>query len=88
MVKGFNPTIPHQSEVNHFPSSLSYLAKCEPVYKTFPGWSSSDIDIPNGIIPDEVNALATQLMKKAEETTNKKVLPISKYKNKLKLLNP
>ncbi len=42
------------SEVNHFPSSLSYLAKCEPVYKTFPGWSSSGIDIPNGIIPDEM----------------------------------
>ncbi len=40
------------SEINHFPSSLSYLAKCEPVYKTFPGWSSSGIDIPNGIIPD------------------------------------
>ena len=39
-------------EINHFPSSLSYLAKCEPVYKTFPGWSSSGIDIPNGIIPD------------------------------------
>ena len=42
------------SEVNHFPSSLSYLAKCKPVYKTFPGWSSSGIDIPNGIIPDEM----------------------------------
>ncbi|OIR22865.1 MAG: adenylosuccinate synthase [Marine Group III euryarchaeote CG-Epi3] len=42
------------SEVNHFPSSLSYLAKCEPVYKTFPGWSSSGIDIPNGIIPEEM----------------------------------
>ena len=41
-------------EVNHFPSSLSYLAKCKPVYKTFPGWSSSGIDIPNGIIPDEM----------------------------------
>ena len=41
-------------EINHFPSSLSYLAKCEPVYKTFPGWSSSGIDIPNGIIPDEM----------------------------------
>ena len=41
-------------EVKHFPSSLSYLAKCEPVYKTFPGWSSSGIDIPNGIIPDEM----------------------------------
>ena len=42
------------SEINHFPSSLSYLAKCKPVYKTFPGWSSSGIDIPNGIIPDEM----------------------------------
>ena len=42
------------SEVNHFPSSLSYLAKCEPVYKTFPGWSSSGIDIPKGIIPKEM----------------------------------
>ena len=42
------------SEINHFPSSLSYLAKCKPVYKTFPGWSSSAIDIPNGIIPDEM----------------------------------
>ena len=31
-----------------------YLAKCEPVYKTFPGWSSSAIDIPKGIIPDEM----------------------------------
>ena len=42
------------SEVNHFPSSLSYLAKCAPVYKTFPGWSSSDIDISKGIIPSEM----------------------------------
>ena len=42
------------SEINHFPSSLSYLAKCEPVYKTFPGWSSSGIDIPKGIIPKEM----------------------------------
>ena len=41
-------------EVNHFPSSLSYLAKCKPVYKTFPGWSSSGIDIKDGIIPDEM----------------------------------
>ena len=41
-------------EVNHFPSSLSYLAKCKPVYKTFPGWSSSGIDIPNGSIPNEM----------------------------------
>jgi adenylosuccinate synthase len=24
------------------------------VYKTFPGWSSSAIDIPKGIIPDEM----------------------------------
>ena len=42
------------SEISHFPSSLSYLAKCEPVYKTFPGWSSSGINIPNGTIPDEM----------------------------------
>ncbi len=42
------------SEVNHFPSSLSYLAKCTPVYKTFSGWSSSDIDISKGIIPSEM----------------------------------
>ena len=42
------------SEVNHFPSSLSYLAKCTPVYKTFSGWSSSDIDISRGIIPSEM----------------------------------
>ena len=42
------------SEVNHFPSSLSYLAKCTPEYKTFPGWSSSDIDISKGIIPDKM----------------------------------
>ena len=42
------------SEINHFPSSLSYLAKCEPVYKTFPGWSSSGIDIPNGVVPNEM----------------------------------
>ena len=42
------------SEINHFPSSLSYLAKCEPVYKTFPGWSSSGIDISKGIVPDEM----------------------------------
>ena len=41
-------------EVNHFPSSLSYLAKCTPVYKTFSGWSSSDIDILKGIIPSEM----------------------------------
>jgi adenylosuccinate synthase len=42
------------SEVNHFPSSLSYLAKCKPVYKTFPGWSSSEIDISKGVIPDKM----------------------------------
>ena len=42
------------SEVNHFPSSLSYLAKCKPVYKSFPGWSSSDIDISKGVIPDKM----------------------------------
>ena len=41
-------------ETNHFPSSLSYLAKCTPVYKNFPGWSSSDIDISKGIIPGEM----------------------------------
>ena len=42
------------SEVNHFPSSLSYLARCKPVYKNFPGWSSSDIDISKGVIPDKM----------------------------------
>ena len=42
------------SEVNNFPSSLFYLAKCTPLYKTFPCWSSSDIDISKGIIPDEM----------------------------------
>jgi len=42
------------SEINNFPSSLSYLGKCKPVYKTFPGWSSSGIDISKGIIPDEM----------------------------------
>ena len=42
------------SEVNHFPSSLSYLAKCKPVYKIFSGWSSSDIDISKGVIPDKM----------------------------------
>ena len=41
-------------EINHFPSSLKYLAKCEPVYKIFPGWSSSGIDISKGIIPEEM----------------------------------
>ena len=42
------------SEINHFPSSLSYLAKCSPVYKKFSGWSSSDIDISKGIIPNQM----------------------------------
>ena len=42
------------SEINNFPSSLPYLAKCEPVYKTFPGWSSSEIDIPNRFVPSEM----------------------------------
>ena len=42
------------SEINHFPSSLSYLAKCSPVYKKFNGWSSSDIDISKGIIPNKM----------------------------------
>ena len=42
------------SEINNFPSSLPYLAKCNPVYKTFPGWSSSEIDIPNGVVPSEM----------------------------------
>ena len=42
------------AEINHFPSSLSYLAKCEPVYKTFKGWSSAEIDIPNGTVPIEM----------------------------------
>ena len=42
------------TEVNHFPSSLSYLGKCSPVYKSFAGWSSEDIDISNGIIPKEM----------------------------------
>ncbi len=41
-------------EINHFPSSLAYLGKCEPVYKKFPGWSSSGIDIPNGRVPAEM----------------------------------
>ena len=41
-------------EVKHFPSSLSYLADCAPVYKTFPGWSSSEVDIYKGIIPEEM----------------------------------
>jgi len=42
------------TEINHFPSSLSYLGKCTPVYKSFAGWSSSDINISNGIIPKEM----------------------------------
>ena len=42
------------AEIRHFPSSLSYLAKCEPVYKTFKGWSSAEIDIPNGTVPIEM----------------------------------
>ena len=42
------------AEISHFPSSLSYLAKCEPVYKTFKGWSSAEIDIPNGTVPIEM----------------------------------
>jgi adenylosuccinate synthase len=42
------------TEINHFPSSLSYLGKCTPVYKSFAGWSSEDIDISNGIIPKEM----------------------------------
>jgi adenylosuccinate synthase len=42
------------SEINHFPSSLSHLAKCTPVCKTFPGWSSTGIDITKGIIPKEM----------------------------------
>jgi adenylosuccinate synthase len=42
------------SEINHFPSSLSYLGKCVPIDKTFPGWSSSDIDISKGIIPEQM----------------------------------
>ena len=40
--------------VKHFPSSLSYLTRCSPVYKTFAGWSSSNIDISKGIIPVEM----------------------------------
>ena len=42
------------SEVKHFPSSLSYLGGCSPEYKTFPGWSSSEVDISKGIIPEEM----------------------------------
>ena len=42
------------AEITYFPSSLSYLAKCEPVYKTFKGWSSAEIDIPNGTVPIEM----------------------------------
>ncbi len=29
--------------INRFPASLKELAKCEPVYETFEGWSSEDI---------------------------------------------
>ena len=46
----------NDTEVKHFPSSLSYLARCSPVYKTFTGWSSSNIDISKGIIPVEMKA--------------------------------
>ena len=46
----------NDTEVKHFPSSLSYLARCSPVYKTFAGWSSSNIDISKGIIPVEMKA--------------------------------
>ena len=42
--------------VKHFPSSLSYLTRCSPVYKTFAGWSSSNIDISKGIVPAEMRA--------------------------------
>ena len=41
-------------EIKHFPSSLSNLSKCKPVYETFSGWSSADIDIGKGIIPVEM----------------------------------
>ncbi len=44
----------NDTEVKHFPSSLSYLARCSPVYKTFAGWSSSNIDISKGIVPAEM----------------------------------
>jgi adenylosuccinate synthase len=43
-----------ETDINHFPSSLSYLGRCTPVYKSFAGWSSEDIDISNGIIPTEM----------------------------------
>ena len=46
----------NDTEVKHFPSSLSYLARCSPVYKTFAGWSSSNIDISKGIVPAEMRA--------------------------------
>tara|TARA_Y100000766_G_scaffold259262_1_gene248124 strand:+ start:102 stop:1364 length:1263 start_codon:yes stop_codon:yes gene_type:complete len=52
------------SQINHFPSSLSYLAKCKPVYKTFSGWSSSDIDIPKGVIPDEMKTFLSFVSEK------------------------
>ena len=44
----------NDTQIKHFPSSLSHLAKCSPVYKNFTGWSSSDIDISKGIIPVEM----------------------------------
>ena len=46
----------NDTEVKYFPSSLSYLARCSPVYKTFAGWSSSNIDISKGIVPAEMRA--------------------------------
>ena len=55
------------SEVNHFPSSLSYLAKCKPVYKTFSGWYSSDIDISKGVIPDKMKIFLVKIDKAIEE---------------------
>ena len=41
--------------------------------------------LEKGIVPDEVNALATQLLKKMEETSNKKILPEPKYHNNEKI---
>jgi adenylosuccinate synthase len=32
-------------ELRDFPASLSLLEKCEPVYRTFPGWSESITDV-------------------------------------------
>ena len=54
------------SEINHFPSSLSYLAKCTPVYETFPGWSSVNIDIGKGIIPAEMQKFLDFISKKLQ----------------------